>query len=124
MWLPPGGTHIPTWAPRAATVRAEKSTTGIPRASRNVATAASKSSTAMAMRGMAVITAHLLVVRGDSGAARPSGCHHGGAELGQAVGVGLAEREVGHGPVVVAAVAGPDQRRQLLQRAPQREVVK
>ena len=56
MLLPPGGTHMPTLAPSVAAVLGEKSTTGMPSTSRNVATAASKSRTAMAMRGMAVIT--------------------------------------------------------------------
>src|SRR4051794_14031761 len=57
MLLPPGGAHMPTCAPSVATVRGEKSTTGIPKVSRNVATAAPKSCTAMAIRGMAVIIA-------------------------------------------------------------------
>ena len=55
MLLPPPGTHMATRAPRLGTVRSAKSSTGIPNTSRNVDTAPSKSSTAMAIRGIAVI---------------------------------------------------------------------
>ena len=57
---PTGGHAHADMGAEGGTVRSEKSTTGMPKTSRNVVTAPSKSRMAMAMRGRAVITASLL----------------------------------------------------------------
>ena len=71
------GTHMPTCAPSVGTVASEKSTTGMPKTSRKVVEAASKSCMAMAMRGMAVITAPP-----DVPVPTSSPCSYDGGELG------------------------------------------